>query len=299
MDTSTLTDAPLNSLLYHYGFLLLFSPLIGLQLDSSIEPSVMCKQAADAISSLISSHRKLYGLNRVHSFIPYISLAASIAHHVIARTQGPMASGILPKVAQEITDLRDMTPSSMFAGRAMDALLRNTADRSLISEKPRPSGGVISSLENAPGVSSQQVPAQEDSTFLSYLSEALAEIASDEQARLSATAGTSEMSARFAPETLRTTELEVLLAELDMSYCLNTFVEQGFDTWDALRDISESDLEVLGVKRGHRRRLQRKIASLLGLPPILPLGPGNRIINYQQLGKQMASAATAVKKEAS
>ena len=124
-----------NSLLYHYGVLLLFSPLIGLRLDSSIEPSEICTQAADAVSSLVYSYRELYSLHRVHSFIPYISLASSIAHLVLARTRGPMASGNLPKVAQGIADLRDMAPSSAFAGHAADAL-RKIADRSFRGADP-------------------------------------------------------------------------------------------------------------------------------------------------------------------
>lgn len=42
-------------------------------------------------------------------------------------------------------------------------------------------------------------------------------------------------------------------------------VDAGFDTWDTILDITESDLEYLDVKRGHRRRLQREIVHTLNL----------------------------------
>ncbi|TKX25329.1 SAM domain-containing protein 1 [Elsinoe australis] len=34
---------------------------------------------------------------------------------------------------------------------------------------------------------------------------------------------------------------------------------EGFETWDQLRDITEEDMVALGIKLGHRRRLQRAI----------------------------------------
>ncbi|KAM0142737.1 hypothetical protein ACHAP3_001843 [Botrytis cinerea] len=62
-----------------------------------------------------------------------------------------------------------------------------------------------------------------------------------------------------------TTELSEIFAELGISHYLLNFVEQGFDTWDTILDITESDFDALGVKLGHRRRLQRKIANSRGL----------------------------------
>lgn len=61
------------------------------------------------------------------------------------------------------------------------------------------------------------------------------------------------------------TELGDIFAELGISHYLNDFVEQGFDTWDTILDITESDFDALGVKLGHRRKLQRKIANARGL----------------------------------
>ncbi|RDW63994.1 hypothetical protein BP5796_10496 [Coleophoma crateriformis] len=57
------------------------------------------------------------------------------------------------------------------------------------------------------------------------------------------------------------TELGEIFAELGISQYLNEFVEQGFDTWDTILDITESDFDALNVKLGHRRKIQRKIAQ--------------------------------------
>jgi len=62
-----------------------------------------------------------------------------------------------------------------------------------------------------------------------------------------------------------TFSLESIFGELGLSQYLNTFVDQGFDTWETILDITESDLDVLGVKLGHRRKLQRRIANSRGL----------------------------------
>lgn len=61
------------------------------------------------------------------------------------------------------------------------------------------------------------------------------------------------------------TELENIFAELGISLYLTNFLEQGFDSWDTILDITESDFDALGVKLGHRRKLQRKIANSRGL----------------------------------
>ena len=39
-----------------------------------------------------------------------------------------------------------------------------------------------------------------------------------------------------------THELESTFQELGIAQYLNTFVEQGFDTWETILDIQESDL---------------------------------------------------------
>ncbi|KAF5660587.1 hypothetical protein FHETE_8868 [Fusarium heterosporum] len=62
-------------------------------------------------------------------------------------------------------------------------------------------------------------------------------------------------------------ELESVFAELGLSQYLGSFIEQGFDEWDIILDIQESDLDALGVKLGHRRKLQRRIANARGISP--------------------------------
>ncbi|KAL8782415.1 MAG: hypothetical protein Q9195_009647 [Heterodermia aff. obscurata] len=56
-------------------------------------------------------------------------------------------------------------------------------------------------------------------------------------------------------------DLESTLAWLDMSDYYDRFVQAGFDSWLVLCEITEADLEALGVERGHRRKLQREIAT--------------------------------------
>ncbi|KAI1213928.1 uncharacterized protein F4807DRAFT_409809 [Annulohypoxylon truncatum] len=63
------------------------------------------------------------------------------------------------------------------------------------------------------------------------------------------------------------TSLEVIFGELGISQYLEAFFDQGFDSWETILDITESDLDALGVKLGHRRKLQRRIANYRGVAP--------------------------------
>ncbi|KAI4212664.1 MAG: hypothetical protein LQ349_009332 [Xanthoria aureola] len=51
---------------------------------------------------------------------------------------------------------------------------------------------------------------------------------------------------------------------LGLGQYLERFVDEGFETWETVLDVTESDLDALGVKLGHRRRLQREIANATG-----------------------------------
>lgn len=66
-----------------------------------------------------------------------------------------------------------------------------------------------------------------------------------------------------------------------MSQYLDVLVVEGFDTWETVLDITESDLNSLNVKLGHRRKLQRAIAESRGQsadrPLPLSLGKGTSI----------------------
>ncbi|KAF2474524.1 uncharacterized protein BDR25DRAFT_215413 [Lindgomyces ingoldianus] len=61
------------------------------------------------------------------------------------------------------------------------------------------------------------------------------------------------------------------LERLGLSQYLEVFVAEGFDTWETVLDITESDLNALNVKLGHRRKLQRAIAETRGQAHDRPL----------------------------
>ncbi|KAF2968744.1 hypothetical protein GQX73_g4841 [Xylaria multiplex] len=65
--------------------------------------------------------------------------------------------------------------------------------------------------------------------------------------------------------------LESIFGELGISQYLGVFIDQGFDSWETILDITESDLDALGVKLGHRRKLQRRIANYRGVAPEVSL----------------------------
>ncbi|KAL8914903.1 MAG: hypothetical protein Q9171_000530 [Xanthocarpia ochracea] len=58
-------------------------------------------------------------------------------------------------------------------------------------------------------------------------------------------------------------DLKSLLSSFGLPQYYGSFVEAGFDSWETILDITESDLDCLDVQRGHRRRLQQEIAHTL------------------------------------
>ncbi|KAI8632564.1 hypothetical protein F5Y19DRAFT_472602 [Xylariaceae sp. FL1651] len=72
------------------------------------------------------------------------------------------------------------------------------------------------------------------------------------------------------------TSIETIFGELGISQYLGAFIDQGFDSWDTILDITESDLDALGVKLGHRRKLQRRIANYRGVAPDASLASPTR-----------------------
>ncbi|KAK0618166.1 hypothetical protein B0T17DRAFT_327137 [Bombardia bombarda] len=73
-----------------------------------------------------------------------------------------------------------------------------------------------------------------------------------------------------------TQQLDAIFGELGISHYLDAFVDQGFDSWETILDITESDLDALGVKLGHRRKLQRRIANSRGVAPDISLVPSSQ-----------------------
>ena len=55
--------------------------------------------------------------------------------------------------------------------------------------------------------------------------------------------------------------LNTILSELKLSQYLEVLLDNGFDSWDIVQDITEPDLDELGFKLGHRRILQRAISE--------------------------------------
>ena len=62
-------------------------------------------------------------------------------------------------------------------------------------------------------------------------------------------------------------DLEIMLAWLGMSPYYDRFVQAGFDSWESLLEITEADLNALGVDHVHRQKLQREIANTRRLAP--------------------------------
>jgi hypothetical protein len=66
-------------------------------------------------------------------------------------------------------------------------------------------------------------------------------------------------------------QFDVSLSHLGLGEYSEALASHGFETWDDLIDISEETMTELGFKLGHRRKLQREIASYWGLPRTQPL----------------------------
>ncbi|KAF2138580.1 uncharacterized protein K452DRAFT_311513 [Aplosporella prunicola CBS 121167] len=66
-------------------------------------------------------------------------------------------------------------------------------------------------------------------------------------------------------------DLNDILQRLRLTEYLPTLLDNGFDSWDVVCDITEDDLAQLGFKLGHRRTLQREIANWRGLTLGQPL----------------------------
>lgn len=68
-------------------------------------------------------------------------------------------------------------------------------------------------------------------------------------------------------------ELSEVLARLGLATYLPVLSENGFRNWETVVDITEEDLTTLNFKLGHRRALQREIATWRGVPQTLSLDP--------------------------
>ncbi|KAF2844178.1 hypothetical protein T440DRAFT_484380 [Plenodomus tracheiphilus IPT5] len=72
-----------------------------------------------------------------------------------------------------------------------------------------------------------------------------------------------------------TRDLEYCLARLGLNQYYQVLANEGFDTWEVLLDIAESDLHHLGVKLGHQRVISQNWQAL----------PADEHDTYRQLAK--------------
>jgi hypothetical protein len=76
-----------------------------------------------------------------------------------------------------------------------------------------------------------------------------------------------------SPSTLTMPELSQVLERIGLSTYLSILFENGFRNWETVVDITEEDLTTLNFKLGHRRALQREIATWRGVLQTLSLDP--------------------------
>lgn len=66
-------------------------------------------------------------------------------------------------------------------------------------------------------------------------------------------------------------QLRKHLQHLDLGHYISVLEENGYISWRQLMSVSEEDLDRLGFRLGHRRRLQREIATIQGYPQSIAL----------------------------
>jgi hypothetical protein len=79
-----------------------------------------------------------------------------------------------------------------------------------------------------------------------------------------------------------TAELERILAELGLQQYLADGLTAGFDHWETLFNLTESDLDNLNIRLGHRRKLQREIARRYFWPDDKPLPTPEELQQHAQ-----------------
>ncbi|ORY92292.1 hypothetical protein BCR43DRAFT_446145 [Syncephalastrum racemosum] len=66
-------------------------------------------------------------------------------------------------------------------------------------------------------------------------------------------------------------EVKQLLESCRLLQYLDTFLNEGFDSLRSVMEVTEDDMIAMKVKRGHRRLIQREIATAKGIPRHQPL----------------------------
>ncbi|EHL02497.1 putative High mobility group protein 20A [Glarea lozoyensis 74030] len=88
------------------------------------------------------------------------------------------------------------------------------------------------------------------------------------------------------------TLMDQIFEELGIAEYLETFKANGFENWSVVLDITESDFDALGVKLGHRRKLQRKIANSRGLSPDRALASPRNTPAEERTGEEQKSSTS-------
>ncbi|KAI9829121.1 MAG: hypothetical protein M1832_000144 [Thelocarpon impressellum] len=103
---------------YHMVLLQLFRPFLKVELiHSPLSPRKICTKAAEDVSSLMHTHRKVYGPRRICLLIMHCLLSSSVVH--MLNLPSPSAASLL---VQGIHDLSNMTHGHAFAGRCLRIL---------------------------------------------------------------------------------------------------------------------------------------------------------------------------------
>jgi hypothetical protein len=76
-----------------------------------------------------------------------------------------------------------------------------------------------------------------------------------------------------SPATPTVPDMNEVLERLGLTEYSPVLSDNGFHSWETVVDITEDDLTTLNFKLGHRRALQREIATYRGLPSSLSLDP--------------------------
>ena len=130
---------------YNFAILLLFGLFIPFRfVNSNIVPLQLCLQAADTISSLLSSYGQLYSLRQTLYFIPILALASSMIYAVQAKTQGTPTRQLL----LGMSTLQEMAYSHGFAERRVNYL--RLTEQHIISVPNMPSEGISGTGKASP-----------------------------------------------------------------------------------------------------------------------------------------------------
>ena len=76
-----------------------------------------------------------------------------------------------------------------------------------------------------------------------------------------------------SPSSPASPALSDVLSRLGLNEYLQVLSDNGFHSWTAVLDITEDDMTALNFKLGHRRLLQREIATYRGIPQSISLDP--------------------------